>query len=135
MRFSLKGNWIQIYMVFLFLKAQYLLFQNSSDRDVTPSITFYYFYWEHEILIFFSKNTYHVKASNWIAFQINWLISIWYNFLLKGVSEQTLITVTLINCKIILVLYNLNSTNQGYEGFNIMEYKYISSKFTLQQEY
>ena len=135
MRFSLKVNWIEIYMVFLFFKVQYFLFQNSSDRDVTPSITFYYFYWEHEILIFFSENTYHVKTSNLIAFQINWLISIWYNFLLKGVSEQTLITVTLINCKIILVLYNLNSTNQGYEGFNIMEYKYISSKFTLQQEY
>ena len=31
-----------------------------------------------------------------------------------------------------LVLHNLNSTNQGHQWFSIMEYKCISSKFTLQ---
>ena len=32
----------------------------------------------------------------------------------KLVSEQTLITATVINYKIILVLYDLNSNNQAY---------------------
>ena len=32
----------------------------------------------------------------------------------KRVSEQTLITATVINYKIIPVLYDLNSTNQAY---------------------
>ena len=35
-------------------------------------------------------------------------------FLLQSVSEQTLITANAINCRIILVLYDLNKTNQGY---------------------
>ena len=49
---------------------------------------------------------------------------------------QTLIaaTVIVINCRIILVLYDLTSTNQGYQEFNIMEYKNIFSKFTLQTQ-
>ena len=84
--------------------------------------------------ISFSANSYHVKTSKLMAWQINWPISIWYEFLLKGVSRQTLITATLINFKTILVLYNLNSTNQGFWGFYIMEYKYIASKFTLQTQ-
>ena len=33
-----------------------------------------------------------------------------------------------------LTLYDLSKTNQGYYGFNIMEYKNISSKFTLQTQ-
>ena len=55
---------------------------------------------------------------------VNWLLcrsidrlfdqTLWSNFFLKGISEQTLIKDTLINCKIILTLYILNSTNQGY---------------------
>ena len=64
--------------------------------------------------ISFSRNSYHVKASKVITLQINWPISIWYDFLLKGVSEQTLSTATVINCKIILLLHDLNSTNQEY---------------------
>ena len=37
-----------------------------------------------------------------------------YEFSLVGVSEQTLITANAINHRIILVLYGLNRTNQGY---------------------
>ena len=37
-----------------------------------------------------------------------------YDFLLKSVSEQILITAIVINCQIILDLHELNSTNQGY---------------------
>ena len=42
---------------------------------------------------------------------------------------QTLIAATtiVINCRIILVLYDLTSTNQGYQECNIMEYKNIYS--------
>ena len=49
---------------------------------------------------------------------------------------QTLIaaTVIVINCRIILVLDDLTSTNQGSQGFNIMESKNIYSKFTLQTQ-
>ena len=61
----------------------------------------------------FSENSYHVKNNISIALQINWPIVIWYDLLLKGVSEQTLITATVINCKIMLFLCKLNSTNQG----------------------
>ena len=39
MQFSLKGNWMQIHMVFPFVTVQSFLFQNSSDLDVTPNIT------------------------------------------------------------------------------------------------
>ena len=60
--------------------------------------------------ILFSENSYHVKTNKLIAFLINWPISIWYEFLLKAVSKQTLIIATVINWKVILVLYNLNST-------------------------
>ena len=35
-------------------------------------------------------------------------------FLLQRVSEQILITANAINCRIILVLYDLNKTTQGY---------------------
>ena len=41
-------------------------------------------------------------------------------------------TVIVINCRITLVLYDLTSTNHGFQGLNIMEYKNIPSKFTLQ---
>ena len=49
---------------------------------------------------------------------------------------QTLIaaTIIVINCRIILVLYDQTSTNHGFQGLNIMEYKNISSKFTLQTQ-
>ena len=49
---------------------------------------------------------------------------------------QTLIaaTVIVINCRIILVLYDLTSINQGYQEFNIMEYKNIYSIFKLQTQ-
>ena len=40
MQFSFAGNWIKIHMVFHFFKAQSFLFQDSSDPDVTPNITF-----------------------------------------------------------------------------------------------
>ena len=40
MQFFLKGNWIQILMVYLFLTLQSSLFQNSSDPDVTPNIIY-----------------------------------------------------------------------------------------------
>ena len=41
MQFLLKGNLIQIHKVFPFLTFQYHLFQNSSDPDVTPNLTFF----------------------------------------------------------------------------------------------
>ena len=49
---------------------------------------------------------------------------------------QTLIatTVIVINCRIMLVLYDLTSINQGYQEFNIMEYKNIYSIFKLQTQ-
>ena len=42
-------------------------------------------------------------------------VSVQYDFLLKSVSKQILITATAINCRIIIDLYDLNSTNQGYQ--------------------
>ena len=59
------------------------------------------------ILIYFLKNK-HI-------FEGNMSYSLTGNtFQSKRVSEQTLITATVINYKIILVLYDLNSTNQAY---------------------
>ena len=46
----------------------------------------------------------------------------------------TVATKIVINCRIVLVLYDLTSTNQGFQELNIMEYKNISSKFTLQTQ-
>ena len=68
--------------------------------------------------------------------QINWSISIWYDFLLKVVSKQTLITATVINYKIIIVLFDylIILTKGANEGFDIMEYKNFSWKFTLQAQ-
>ena len=41
MWFSLKSNWIQIHMAFLFLRIWSHMFQNSSDPNVTHSITYF----------------------------------------------------------------------------------------------
>ena len=84
--------------------------------------------------ITFSTDPFHIETNQLIALQTNWPVSIWYDFLLKGVPQQTLIAATVIDFIIILVLYELNSRNQRYELFNIMEYKNISSKFTLQTQ-
>ena len=46
----------------------------------------------------------------------------------------TVATEIVINCRIVLVLYDLTSTNQGFQGLNIMEYKNISSNFMLQTQ-
>ena len=40
MRFLLKGNGIHIHIAFLFLTVRFLLFQNSSDPDFTPNMTY-----------------------------------------------------------------------------------------------
>ena len=64
--------------------------------------------------ILFSKDSHHIETSWLIALQINWHVSLWYNFSLKSVSEQVLIITIVINCRIILDLYDINSTNQGY---------------------
>ena len=40
MRLSLKNNWIQIHMQFPFVTVRPFLFQNSSNPDFTPNITY-----------------------------------------------------------------------------------------------
>ena len=62
----------------------------------------------------FTKNLYHVIASQLISLQINRAVSMRYHFLLKSFSKQILIAATVINCRIMLDLYDLNSNNQGY---------------------
>ena len=57
---------------------------------------------------------YHIETNQLISSQINRPVLIPYDFLLKSVSEQVLITAIVINCQIILDLHELNSTNQGY---------------------
>ena len=64
--------------------------------------------------ITFKSNSFHTEISQLIALQINRPVSIWYNFLQKGVSKQTLITAIVTDFRIIIVLYDLNSRNQGY---------------------
>ena len=44
---------------------------------------------------------------------MSWPVSTLYDFLLKGMFEQTLITAVVIEFRIIVVLYDLNSRNQG----------------------
>ena len=58
-------------------------------------------------LLFFLKNK-HIFEGN-MSYSL-----VGNTFQSKFVSEQTLITVTVINYKIILVLYILNRTNQAY---------------------
>ena len=65
--------------------------------------------------ITFSTNSFYIETSKLIALQINWLISIRYDFLLKGVPEQNLITAIVTDFRIIIVLHDLNSRNQGYQ--------------------
>ena len=59
------------------------------------------------VLLFFIKNK-HIFEGN-MSYSL-----VGNTFQSKLVSEQTLITATVINYKIILVLYDLNSTNQAY---------------------
>ena len=59
------------------------------------------------ILHFFLKNK-HIFEGN-MSYSL-----VGNTFQSKLVSEQTLITATVINYKIILVLYDLNSNNQAY---------------------
>ena len=56
-------------------------------------------------------------------------------FLMKGVFEQTLITATVINCKIILFLYDLNSTNQGYYLRSLTSWNAKISVYHLRYRY
>ena len=58
-------------------------------------------------LFFFLKNK-HIFEGN-MSYSL-----VGNTFQSKLVSEQTLITATVINYKIILVLYDLNSNNQAY---------------------
>ena len=62
----------------------------------------------------FSKNSYHMGTNKLIDLQINWSISIWYDFLLRCFQTLIAANVIVIICRIILVLYDLNSTNQVY---------------------
>ena len=39
-----------------------------------------------------SKNLHHIETSQFLALQVNFLVSIIYEFLLKVISEQTIIT-------------------------------------------
>ena len=55
-------------------------------------------------------------------------------FFIESEFQTGFITANVINCKVIFFLCSLNSTNQGSYGHNIMEYKNISSKFTLQTQ-
>ena len=55
----------------------------------------------------FRKNSYHIETSQLIYAQISWLVSMRYNFLLKGVSEQAIILF------IITVLYNCGVLKYG----------------------
>ena len=41
----------------------------------------------------FSKKSYRIEADRLNYKAINWLVSIWYKFLLKGISEQTMVQV------------------------------------------
>ena len=91
--FNLKGNVIssgnQYYFVF---------FKNKHIFEKTSTIAFFE--------IFFSRNLCHIET-----IQMTGLNIIQY---FTRVSEQTLVTATAISCKIALILYDLNSTNQGY---------------------
>ena len=64
--------------------------------------------------ITFCKSSYHIETTQLIALQISWPSLICYDFLLKGVSEQTLNKATVIDLRIILISYDLNSPKQGH---------------------
>ena len=40
-----------------------------------------------------NKTSYHIETGQLICKAINWVVSVWYEFLLKGVSEQTIVQV------------------------------------------
>ena len=75
--------------------------------------TFVKCYWCHISqvilqLIVFSKKSHHNETGQLICKAINWLISIWYEFLLKGISEQTIVQIffkdmLLLKNKVILI--------------------------------
>ena len=70
-----------------------------SNVKIFSGIQYYFF--------FFLKNK-HIFEGN-MSYSL-----VGNTFQSKLVSEQTLITATVINYKIILVLYDLNSNNQAY---------------------
>ena len=58
--------------------------------------------------ILFSKRLYYVDTGQLICSAINWIVSVWYELSLKGVSEQTIVQVffkdmLILKNKVILV--------------------------------
>ena len=52
------------------------------------------------------------QFTDWFGSQLTDFIMI--RFFLKGVTEQTSVITTVNNCKFVLVLYNVNSTDQWH---------------------
>ena len=88
-----SGNQYYI-LCFLKISIYYNIFEKKTYTTVCSEASF-------------SKNSYHIETSQLITLQINWPVSTWYDFSLKGVSEQTLIIATAIHFRIIFVLYGL----------------------------
>ena len=67
------------------------------------------------------------KPVNWFAKWINWLVSLWCGFLLKGISEQTLIHILLHMYTIwTKTLFNIDSQNsQANNKSNKADFHYI----------
>ena len=100
--FNLKGNVKQkdVFRKSILLCFFFCFFENKHILGKTCTIVC------SEIT--FSTSPFHIETSPLLALQINWPFSIWYDFLLKGVSEQTLITAIVIDFRILIVLYDLN---------------------------
>ena len=71
--------------------------------------------------ILFSKKLYYVDTGQLICSAINWIVSVWYELSLKGVSEQTIVQVffkdvLILKNKVILVPWKYLSVSHCLLG-------------------
>ena len=57
----------------------------------------------------FSKKSYYIETGQLICKAINWLVSIWCEFLLKGISEQIIVQVSFKDMLIFKKQSNIDS--------------------------
>ena len=75
----------------------------------------------------FNKKSYHIEIGQLICKVINLLVAIWYKFLLKGISEQTIVQVFFKDMLIFKKQSNIDSLKISYRL--TLPFKLNSSKW------
>ena len=75
----------------------------------------------------FSKKSYHIEIAQLTCKAINLLVSIWYEFLMKGISEQTIVQVFFKDMLIFKKQSNIDSLKISYRL--TLPFRSVSSKW------